>query len=389
MEGFLQKKGGSGPFVTWRKRYCKFDPETKMFRHFAGSNSRSELKGQMRVQSVYKLPERRGMRSNRVDLVGLESKNNKIRETIFSVSADSNAEMERWMSVIGNSVETKPIRAHPRFKAFKQTANERLSPREHADSQANQRQKEARESLQREGREKNKAAVKIQALSRGIRCRKWQRQLLDIPRMIAEQALRVAEILAQGIEVREFLDDLEPRIRILYLHEDGSIVLSQTKADIDAETPNRKAIPLYKLHLLRDIAPFPVFQSHKNYVTGKEEQCLVIREANKVTSPNNRLTFYIQLPSVYVRDILYRKLQLVASSIRILGNSQELAMAQESGKFALSGWSYSVKSYSSLLSKKEEVVPHIFFTLLDWAQYISNMFVVFVSEMCVRPAACR
>jgi hypothetical protein len=102
---------------------------------------------------------------------------------------------------------------------------------------------------------------------------------------------------------------------------------------------------LHELDALTNVSGFPVFQSHINYVKGKEDQCLVLstrkgHTASRGGDNNSNSTdqaIHIQLASPYVRDILQKKVMMVACAIRTLCDGNQEKMFKASEKFAMTG----------------------------------------------------
>lgn len=100
MRGWLMKKGP----MSWKRRFCLWNPQTRTFSCFKDD--------EVQISGVFRLPERKAAKLNRMDLVVEQAQSNAPR-SVLCVAAPSKAELERWLVAFSATVPQLPLTQHP------------------------------------------------------------------------------------------------------------------------------------------------------------------------------------------------------------------------------------------------------------------------------------
>jgi hypothetical protein len=259
MEGFLTKKGHN--YKTWKRRYMVFNAEERELYYYA-SELMQKLKGRIKVNAVFDIPDRVGARPFRIDFQASDG-------TITATSAESLQMKQQWIDVVGQTVGgLAEIDAHPRKQALQAKAKEGKGVQALQGSRFGS-ELGGGSSLSSSGNDlgakcQNSTPIKLdlnfdlkqvavlQAIVRGmIMRRRYGVVAFEATRLVVKQMKAFADVLFQGIQVVEFPDADGggvggPMQRVLFLREDGSLTL----ATYALSNEGGRAIPLHRLEVV-------------------------------------------------------------------------------------------------------------------------------------------
>ena len=94
VRGVLQKKSKAGVLGRWEACFFAFDPSAGELRYFAGADDSGDPAGTATVLCANSIPDRPGMRPNRIDIIVAGSKDP------LSVAASAPEEKARWVAAV-------------------------------------------------------------------------------------------------------------------------------------------------------------------------------------------------------------------------------------------------------------------------------------------------